>query len=248
MICSWLLRKSAGSSHLAEKASISAVVRMPIAMACAALTLGPSGCGSSSNGVASKSPQEILRAAKQAADQADSVRVQSNSNAGPLGVSLNMDYAQNGASGQVSLAGLNFEIANVGQTLYIRGNKAFADNLSATSNPSVPAGRWLKIPMSDSRFSQLAAVTQKTPELNRILGSEAELAKGSTTKVDGKEALDLKQKGKLFQADIFIATQGKPYPLKIEKSGRERGGSTFSNWDKEITLAPPSGAVELPRS
>jgi hypothetical protein len=88
----------------------------------------------------------------------------------------------------------------------------------------------------------------EAPELNRILNSGAELAKGLTTRVEGQSAIELKQKGKLYSALLFVATSGKPYPLKIEKTGREHGQSLFTNWDKSVTLARSAGAVELSTS
>jgi hypothetical protein len=207
-----------------------------------------SACGSSSNGVASKSAKEILTEAKKAADQADSVHVQSNASVGQLSLGLTMDYAQNGGQGQVALAGLSFQVARIEDTLYFKGNKTFTANLERATHTHIPEGKWIKVPLQGSKFAELAAFTEKTPQLNRILNSGAELAKGSTSKIEGQEAIQLKQKGKLFTATMYVATSGKAYPLKIEKTGRERGQTLFSNWDKSITLAPPPGAVELPKS
>ena len=213
---------------------------------CAAFVI--SACGSSSNGVASKSAKEILSEAKAAADKADSVHVQSNASVGALSLGLTMDYATNGAQGQVALAGLNFQVARIENTLYFKGNKTFTANLERATHAHIPEGKWIKTPLQGSKFAELAAFTEKTPQLNRILNSGAELAKGSTTKIEGQEAIELKQKGKLFTASTFVATTGKAYPLKIQKTGREHGQTLFTNWDKSVTLAPPPGAVELPKS
>ncbi|MFI4972859.1 MAG: hypothetical protein ACHP7H_09280, partial [Hyphomicrobiales bacterium] len=68
-----------------------------------ALTAALTGCGSSGNGVASKSASEILAASKAAADSATSVHVAGKSSQGPLSITLNLDMASNGGRGQISL-------------------------------------------------------------------------------------------------------------------------------------------------
>jgi hypothetical protein len=232
-------------SRTSERAALPRTLCLALAISAALVICA---CGSSSNGVASKSAKEILNEAKAAADQADSVHVDSHASVGPLSLGLTMDYASNGAQGQIALAGLSFQVARIGDTLYFKGNRSFTANLQRATHVHIPEGKWIKTPLSGSKFAELAAFTEKTPQLNRVLNSGAELAKGSTTKIGGQEAIELKQKGKLYSGVLYVATTGKAYPLKIEKSGREHGQTLFSNWDKSITLAPPPGAVELPKS
>lgn len=45
---------------------------------------------------------------------------------------------------------------------------------------------------------------------------------------------------------LFVATDGKPYPVKLLKTGgKERGTVTFSEWDKGLSLTAPSPSVDI---
>jgi hypothetical protein len=211
----------------------------------AALAAALTGCGSSDNGVASKSASEILAASKAAAASATSVHVVSKSSQGPLSIALNLDMASNGGRGQVSLLGLNFELIRVGNTLYAKGNHAFYTRLSATTGLHLPQGVWLKAPASAGKLAQLASFTDLSRELNLLLNANNPIAKGHTSTVNRQRAIELRQTGQLFTGSLFIATSGKPYPIELLKRGRESGQTTFSGWNAPVSLTAPANAVAI---
>jgi hypothetical protein len=214
---------------------------VPLAVVLAVLALA--GCGSAGNGIASKTPAEILAASRAAATSATSVHVVSNASEGPLTATLNAQLISNGGRAQVSLLGLAFEVIRIGKTIYVKGSPSVYKRLGITAK--VPNGAWLEAP-AGGQLDQLAAFTDLTGELNRILPARNDvLARGASTTLDGQHALELNATAKLFKGTLYIATTGKPYPIKLVKHGRETGQSTFSEWNKPITLNPPANTIKL---
>jgi hypothetical protein len=211
-----------------------------------ALAVSLTGCGGSSgNGIASKSPTDILAASKAAAASATSVHVMSKASQGPLSLTLNLDLASNGGRGQISGLGLAYEVIRIGNTLYLKGNSAFYTRLSSTTGLHLPRGAWLKAPANGGRLAQLAAFTEMSGELGRLLSSTAPITKGATTTVNGQKAIELKESAQLFSGSLYIATTGKPYPIELLKRGRESGQTTFSGWNAPVSLAAPANAIAI---
>ncbi|HTZ64057.1 MAG TPA: hypothetical protein VMB51_08130 [Solirubrobacteraceae bacterium] len=210
------------------------------------------GCGSSSNGVASKSPAEILATATSTAQQANSVRIRSHSADGPLTLTLDMSYTKDGAHGSVSLFGLDYQLIRIGDTLYASGNSRFYQELAQTLSghaasavAKLPPGTWLKTTVGKGPGSGLAGITDMSSEIALILGSGAPVKKGAETTVNGQAAIELKQIAKLYVGSLFIATSGKAYPIAQHKTGRETGQTTFSDWNQPVTLTAPAHATEI---
>jgi len=207
-----------------------------------------SGCGSSDNGVASKSAKEILQASKAAAVSASSVRIVGASRVRSSSFAINARLARDSARSRVSLLGLDYELIRIGDTVYVKGSQAFYANLSARLGKTlhVPKGTWLKAPTGSGPLHELAALTELPRQLEVILSTSAYLSKGASTTVDGQKAIAIKEKAKLYEGVLYVATTGKPYPLLLLKNGgRERGRTRFSGWDRGVSVGAPSPAVEL---
>ncbi len=229
-----------------------ALARLPLAGLAILVLALLCGCGSSSNGVASKSPAEILAAATSAAQQASSVHIQARSATGPLTLTLDMSYTKDGAHGSVSLVGLDYQLIRIGDTLYVSGNSRFyrelAQTLSghaATAVAKLPPGTWLKTTVGKGPASGLAGITDMNSEIALILGSGTPVKKGAETRVNGQAAIELKQIAKLYVGSLFIATTGEPYPILQRKTGRETGQTNFSAWNQPVTLTPPANATDI---
>ncbi len=220
----------------------------PRARACVALSVVLAallaGCGGSSdNGVASKSASEILAASRAAATGASSVRVASKSSQGPLVITVDLELASNGGRANVSLLGLTFEAIRIENTLYVKGSPAFDKRLSATLGVHLPTGVWVKAPANGGQLAQLAQFTG--PSELKLLLSTVGPVKGATTSINGQSVIELKETGKLYTGVLYVATTGKPFPVKILKHGKESGETTFSNWNQPVTLTAPANAVAI---
>lgn len=231
-------------------------VRVPLSLLAALLCLALmvlAGCGSSDNGVASKSGKEILAASNEAAAGASSVHVVGKNSQGQASLSVNLHLASNGGRGQVSFLGLNYEVVRTGHTAYVKGSPAFYERLSMVlGHPlHVPAGAWLKTSAQDGPVAQLVALADLRGEVNRLLSTPGSVTKGASTTVNGQKAIELKETTKVYKGVLYVATTGKPYPVALVKSGgkakneREKGRIVFSEWDEDVSLNAPSPSVDI---
>jgi hypothetical protein len=202
------------------------------------------GCGSSDNGVASKSAPQILAAARSAAQKASSVHVLASTKITHGGsLSLDASLSKDQAHAHSSFLGLSFEVIRKGNTLYLKGNPLFNARLEATMGIKVPSGVWLK--GSDGRLAQIGSFTDISKELPLILSGSGKVTKGQKTEINGQPAIILKETRKLYTGTLYVATTGEPYPLKLSKTGRETGQTTFTGWNDPVTVTAPANAVEL---
>ncbi len=211
-----------------------------------ALAVLIAGCGSSSsgNGVASKSPSEILAAAKTAAQSASSVHVAGSLNSGATPLTLDLDLASGrGGRGQISEGGLSFELIVIDNTVYIKGSPAFYSHFGGSAAAQLFQGKWLKAPTTSGELASLASLTNLGKLLAEALASSDTLVKGPTTTVAGQQVVELKDTTK--NGSLYVATTGQPYPIEIVKRGTETGHVSFTRWNASVTLTAPAGAVDL---
>jgi len=214
-----------------------------------ASTILIAGCGSSSssssgNGVASKSPSEILAAAKTAAQSASSVHVAGSLNSGATPLTLDLDLASGrGGRGQISEGGLSFELIVIDNTVYIKGSPAFYSHFGGSAAAQLFQGKWLKAPTTSGELASLASLTNLGKLLAEALASSDTLVKGPTTTVAGQQVVELKDTTKT--GSLYVATTGQPYPIEIVKRGAETGHVSFTRWNASVTLAAPAAAVDL---
>jgi hypothetical protein len=194
--------------------------------------------------VASKSGKEILAAAKEAAQGAKSVHVVGRASQGSL--SLTSDIALGRGSAHLSRAfgHLAYELTRIGGTLYVKGPASFLEFV--THKPvKIPPGTWLKGP-ANGKLAQLATLIDLPRELDLMLSTPGSVTKGARTTIRGQKVIELKEKTKVYEGALYVATSGKPYPLLFVKSGgRERGRTTFSEWDRGVSLSAPSPWVDV---
>jgi hypothetical protein len=222
-------------------------IRARCSLALAGLVLGAGlmGCGSSDNGVASKSASEILAASIAAAKSASSVRLTtSSSGLGTTKLTLNASLAREKGQARLSFLGIVVEAIRLDDTLYIKGNAASDARLESVMGVKIPPGTWLKGP-SSGVLAQVGSFADMTKELPLILSRGSGLSKGATAKFDGQSAIALKETAKLYTGTLYVATTGEPYPIKLIKHGRETGQTTFSGWNDPVSVSAPANAVEI---
>jgi len=204
---------------------------------------GSSG-GSSSNGIASKTPTEILAAATAAADSASSVHVSGSIVSGGSPIMLNLELvAGKGGRGQISEDGLSFNLIQIGGTAYISGSPAFYRHFGGSAAEKLLAGKWLKAPASSGSFSSLGSLTDLNQLLSTALSDHGALTKGSTTTIDGQQVLGVTDAS--HSGTLYVATTGKPYPIEISKSGKSGGKIAFDRWNAPVTLTAPANAISI---
>jgi hypothetical protein len=205
------------------------------------------GCGGSSsgNGVAAKTPSEIVAATKTAADAATSAHVSGSivSNGSPI--TLNLDLASGGGRGQLSLGGLGFELIEAGGSVYIKGSAAFYRHIGGAAAAQLLQGRWLKAPTTSPEFASISSLTDLHRLIDATLATQGNLAKTGTTTVNGQRVVGVSDKTE--GGILYVAATGKPYPVQIAKSGAGGGTVSFDRWNEAVTIAPPANSIDIAR-
>jgi hypothetical protein len=203
-----------------------------------------SSSSSSGNGVADKSPNEIVAATKVAADAAKSVHVAGSivSNNSPITLDMTL-LAGKGGSGKLSENGLSFELIQTGRTVYIKGSAAFYKHIGGSAAAQLLQGKWLKAPASSSDFASLSQLTELRQLIDQTLANHGTLTKGATTTINGQKVVGITDKSK--GGTLYISTTGKPYPVEITKGGTGGGKITFDRWNEPVTLSAPANAIDV---
>ncbi len=202
------------------------------------------GSSSSGNGIAAKSPSEILSAATKAINGVNSVHVSGSllSSGSPISLDLNLVNGK-GASGSMSEGGLSFKLIDVGGNVYINGSPTFWQHFGGSAAAQLFKGKWLKAPATNSNFASFAALTNLHQLLSAVLANHGSLAKGSTTSVHGQNVVALKDTS--MGGTLYVATTGKPYPVEISKSGSSGGRMDFDHINQSVSLTPPPNAIDV---
>jgi len=211
-------------------------------LAAAALT----GCGSSTrgNGVAAKSPAEILAGAKVLADAAKSVHVAGtiHSASSPIALDLSL-LAGKGGRGVLSESGLSFELIQIHGTVFIKGSPAFFTHIAGPSAAQLLQGRWLKASAASGGLAALASLTDLGGLVNTALAAHGPLTKGAITTVDGQKAIAVMDPS--TGGSLYVATTGPPYPIKITMGGAGAGSITFEQWNQPVLVFAPANSIDI---
>lgn len=210
-----------------------------------ALIVGCGSSGGSENGVAAKSPSDIVTASKAAAESASAVHVTGSIVSGGAPITIDLSLVEGkGGKGQISENGLSFQLIQVGGYAYISGSSEFYKHFAGPAAAQLLQGKWLKAPATTGSLASLASLTNLHRLLEAALAKpDSTLSKGSTTTVEGQRVVpvtDTKVGGTLY-----VATTGQPYPIQISKGGAGGGKIVFSEWNKPATLTAPANAVDL---
>jgi hypothetical protein len=202
------------------------------------------GGGSSGNGIAEKSPAEILASTKAAADAAKSVHVSGSLVTGGTPITLDMNLvAGQGGRGQLSQSGLAFELIVVGGTVYIKGSSGFYEHIGGKAAAQLLEGKWLKAPTGNANFASIGQLTNLRQLIDGTLAAHASLSKTGTSTVNGQKVVGVTDRSK--GGTLYVAATGKPYPVQISRAASGSGNITFDRWNEPITLSAPSNAIDI---
>jgi hypothetical protein len=203
-----------------------------------------SGCGDSSpnsNGVASRTPLQILAAARAAVAGAATVHVAGSIvNAGKP-ISLDMELiAGKGGRGRVALDGYSVQLIEADKGAYLNGTSAFFKRvLGAAAAPL--GGRWLKAPAHRGNFSWIGSLTNLGGLTEAALDAHGPRLSSHTATLAGEPAVAVSDAGS--GGTLYVASTGNPYPLELLSANG--GKLRFSHWNQPVTLTPPAGAVSI---
>lgn len=216
---------------------------MLVAVALAAC--GSSGTsGAAGNGVAAKSPSQILNAASSALESASTVHVSGQETTGGQTTSLDLHIASGkGASGTLAEGGLSFKLIVVDNEVYIYGSPAFLQHFAGATAATLFKGKWIKAPASGGAFGDLSSLTNLKEFSQSLLTSHGALTKGSSKSVNGHAAIALVDSSK--GTKLYVATTGKPYPIEVTKGSSGSQHVDFDSYNASVSLTPPANAIDI---
>lgn len=186
-----------------------------------------------------KSAQQILDAALQAANSADTVTVEIISDTPQGEQKYRLMLAGDGLTGQLNLPDFGtIDVTVVDGSMYLSGDEDVYAQLLAPEVAQTVAGKWLKLPESELVATGLLPATDKTGILEQIIDPDRErtLRKVKKTKeFDGVECVGLESDGGI----MWVADSEEPFPLAIEPGGDATGSFRMSAWNEPVDLQPP---------
>ncbi|MET9494087.1 hypothetical protein [Streptomyces sp. NPDC006552] len=223
-----------------------------------AALLAVAGCGSGDGGddkpFAGKSADRIAADAVKATEQADSMHmkgtVRPSGSAGSPGAAVTVDLSvdqRKNCAGTIRTGGADADVRHTDATMYLRGDEEYWRNAlkkQPGGDKIVPevADKWVKTPADDAMVQGLCDKQGLVASMDENKSERTGMKKGSTTTVDGAEAIRLTKKTASGETlTLYVATKGKPYILRTTSSGgKDPNTTTFSDYGKPVRPQAPA--------
>jgi hypothetical protein len=216
--------------------------RLAFALLVVLAVAGCGGGGTTSNGEAKKTAEQVVADAQKAAVGATIVHVvgRGTDNGSPLKIDLWVGNAE--GKGHLEESGLGFDIVRVGDVVYIKGGSAFLKKFAGAGAAALLHDKWLKGPATTGQLASLASLTDKKQFFQGVLGQHGKVENKGETDYHGTKAVEIRDTTQ--GGSLFVAATGTPYPVALQ-GGKQQGDITFADWDAGETIAAPKGAVDL---
>jgi hypothetical protein len=221
-----------GTASRPFAAFVPIIAAIPIIAAVGLSACGSSSSGASSggsgNGVAAKSPAQIVAAAQAALRATNGFVAQGVLTQGAQAVQLRIvDRGRSMLQVQINARGKSAEVLVLPPAGYVRANLAFWTAQAVPKAASL-ANRWIELPAGASQQLTSGFGEFAPGAFAQCLGEDlGTLSAGGTTTVDGQAAVVVKQAGDVpgsSPGTLAVATHGPAYPLRLTSSGPSRPG------------------------
>ncbi|MEV8537261.1 hypothetical protein [Streptomyces sp. NPDC051211] len=208
------------------------------------------------NGIEDEPAHVIAEKGRQSLLDARSLRWegQTRDATGTYTVDLRLDRDGN-CAGTVALGpkGGRLEIVKRGQDVWMKPDAAFmkahVPGPAGEELLELLDGRWMHGAADDASLRELAAscdVNHLQREYMSEPFSAEDVEKGAKALVEGTPAITVTGRSGADWATFYVATEGKPYLLRIQgQMGGTRGEADFSDYDKPVPSKTPSAAESL---
>jgi hypothetical protein len=142
-------------------------------------------------------------------------------------------------------------VREVSGTVYFIGTKEFWTLEGGKSAAQLFAGKWVSTASSSQTGASLAQFLDSKLFLGDLFGAnlgKSAFTNAGTSKIDGKSVsvIGTSYPKNKAHGNLYVARSGPPYILKIVVSSKSGAATvTFSNFDKAIHPAVPSGSIDL---
>jgi hypothetical protein len=138
-------------------------------------------------------------------------------------------------------SGARLEQIRIGDVDYVRPNRTYLERAGKDVAGTGEQERWVKSPAKETALGTEEAGLS---DCTRPFSSFGEATKGEPTEVEGRPAIalvvtDEADKGGTYT--FYVATQGKPYLLKVVYKGADYHSTTaFGAFDEPLAVRPPA--------
>ncbi|MER5640549.1 hypothetical protein ABT095_26820 [Kitasatospora sp. NPDC002227] len=198
----------------------------------------PTSAQPSGNGVESLGAKDIVARSVQTLKDGRSAHLtgQTSSDGQTVTMDLAMDTTGN-CAGTVSQTDQGtFKLVKLGKQVWVKPDAAFWQTHGGPATAQLVGDKYLKTSSDNPDFAQLASVC----DLNTLadsIGSVDTVTTGGRTTVNGTDAVALNGTKGADSGTVYVAVTGKPYPLRIEKSG---GKLDFKDFGTPVPTTTPS--------
>lgn len=222
---------------------------MAAALGCLVVSAAVAGCSAEGSSGHEPSAKQMLDDANDVMNALKSVTVDGKTTTVATGegfsTRLTTDLKGTCRFSQTWTNSARLEQIRIGDVDYVRPNRAYLKMAGEDGTAKGEQKRWVKSPAKETAFeSEEAGLSHCTREF----GSFGKATKGDPTEVDGRRAIPLVVTDKAVKEGaytFYVATEGKPYLLKVAYKGTDyRTTTTFSDFDKPVDVrAPAKGDV-----
>ncbi|WP_055490270.1 hypothetical protein [Streptomyces sp. TP-A0356] len=143
------------------------------------------------------------------------------------------------------------DLIKTGDTLYMKYDEAFLRAQSKGDSKAdtdavvaMMAGRWTKMSAKGKDAKDIAGFCDLATVLAGAQNVNSDATRGTTTTVDGTPAIVLHEKDGKDRYTLYVATQGKPYLLKVTSTSKKDPGTLlFTDYEKPVPATAPKGKV-----
>ncbi|MEU3411231.1 MULTISPECIES: hypothetical protein [unclassified Streptomyces] len=231
----------------------------------AAATAGlTTGCQSGNDSADSKpkgpfaglSGSEIAERAMKTTTSASSLRlkgqVPDDESKGVIEIDMALDK-KGRCAGTMSIGGQGkADLIRSGGTVYMKYDEKFLRAQSEGESKEdtdaavdMLAGKWTKMAVKGQDAKDIASFCDLDTVLGDVSDGDSAATRGKTTKVDGTPAIVLHEKDGKDDYTAHVATQGKPYLLRIDSGAKakEQIHLAFGDYGRPVPADKPAGKI-----
>jgi hypothetical protein len=197
------------------------------------------------NGVGALPPNQALKQVQAAVDDATSVRFSGSVADGSQTIDLDVQAETGGdATATLKVNGQQIDLLVVGDTGYLKADKAFWQEQAGPEAATLFQDKWIKFPKSSSDFAPFLELTKVSSLIQQDKGSTLKTGKPNT--INGVAVFALVDSSPTDGGTLYAASSGEPLPVQLVGSGEASGGKIdFDDWNEPVTVTAPNEADVL---
>ncbi|WP_354643517.1 hypothetical protein [Kitasatospora camelliae] len=134
----------------------------------------------------------------------------------------------------------SLQLVKSGATLWVKPDALFWAARGTSDLARQVGDRYLRTTETDPDFADVAALCDLVQFADSIGREGGTLSRGDRETVGGTPAIAVESSGTEDPGRLYVATEGRPYPLRLEKTGAELGRIDFTEFGVPVPTAVPS--------